>query len=664
MKKKSAKRASKEALPKTISPMLATLVDGPPAEGDWIYEVKWDGYRALALCDKNQVSLISRNNKSFNKKYYPLVTYLEELKLNAILDGEIVVVKESGIASFEGLQEWRSEADGELVYYVFDILWLNGRDLTKAPLRERKELLKKVIPREGHIKLSPIFDAAPAKLLEAAKKMGLEGIIAKQNDSIYMPGARSKDWLKIKAQKRHEVVIGGYTLNEDSPKPFSSLLVGVFDKGVLEYTGKIGTGFSAKLQKEMMIAFKTLITKKCPFSFVPDINKPSRFNPNPKPAKAVWLTPKLVCEVSYTEMTSDGIMRHPSFKGMREDKDAKDVHEEVAVHIDNKTKNYPIKITAAKKGERKTLLNPTEKTQVKIIHGHEIKFNNLEKIFWPKEQYTKRDLLNYYYQVAEYIVPYLKDRPQSLNRFPNGIEGLSFYQKDVTNSAPAWIKQAPYTTSLGEHKNFIVVQNESDLLWMANLGAIEMNPWNSTIEKPDYPTWCIIDIDPTSSNTFEQVIETAQATKKVLDQLKIEGYCKTSGADGIHIYIPLAAKYTYDQCQLFGRLIATEVHSLLPKFTSIERYTVNRKGKIYVDFLQNRPKATLAAPYSVRPKPGAPVSMPLHWDEVKKGLKPTDFTIANAVQRIRHEGDLFKPVIGKGINLEKVLKQLQVLSQP
>lgn len=279
-------------------------------------------------------------------------------------------------------------------------------------------------------------------------------------------------------------------------------------------------------------------------------------------------------------------------------------------------------------------------------------------MFWPGEGYTKRDLLNYYYQAAPFILPYLKDRPQSLNRFPNGIQSESFYQKDVTRTAPEWIKQFPYTTSEGEDKNYLIVQTEADLLWMANLGSIEMNPWSSTINQPDYPDWCLIDIDPTEKNPFEQVIETALITKRVLDDLKVESYCKTSGASGMHIYIPMGAKYTYDQSQLFARLIATHVHEALPKFTSIERYTDKRKGKVYVDFLQNRPKATLAAPYSVRPKPGAPVSMPLHWDEVKKGLTPTKFTIKNAIERMRSEGDLFKPILGKGINLKKALSKL------
>lgn len=645
----------------SVSPMLATLVETAPSGKDWLYEIKWDGYRALSYCNKNQVEISSRNNKSFNVKFYPLVAALKDLKLEAVLDGEIVVLKDSGVADFQNLQNWRSEADGKLIYYVFDILWYKGKDLTRLPLSERREILKSLIPLEGEVRLSQGFEILPQEFLAAAKQMGLEGMIAKELDSFYTPGIRSRQWLKIKVNKRHEVVIGGYTVNDDTPKLFSSLLVGVFEKGSLIYTGKIGTGFDDKTQKMMMAKFKPLIMKKCPFTELPDVNKPSRFRPNPPHAQAVWLKPKLVCEVSYTEVTQEGVMRHSSFEGLREDKSASDVHAEIPHSPPKKEKKSAINLPKEKKGERKTLLNPSEETQVKVIQGEELTFNHLGKVFWPKEKFTKRDLLNYYYQVAPLILPYLKNRPQSLNRFPNGIDGLSFYQKDVTKSAPSWIKQFPYTTSQGEDKNFLVVQDEKDILWMANLGAIEMNPWNSTIEKPDHPTWCIIDIDPTEKNSFEEVIDTAKATKEILDALKIEGYCKTSGASGIHIYIPMGNKYTYDQCQLFGRMIATQVHLLLPKNTSIERYTVKRKGKIYVDFLQNRAKATLAAPYSVRPTPFASVSMPLHWDEVKKGLKPQNFTLRNAIERIRAEGDLFKPVLGKGIDLNKVLKLLEKL---
>lgn len=633
--------------------MLATLVPDAPSGAGWLYEVKWDGYRAVAYLYKGEAHLLSRNEKSFDDKFYPILAALQEWTVDAVVDGEIVVLNEKGVSRFSDLQNWRSEADGTLIYYVFDLLWLKGYDLTGLPLTARRAMLADILPATETIRLSEHFSTSSQSFMQAAAQLGLEGIIAKKADSPYIPGDRSKEWLKIKISKRHEVVIGGYTMNENSSKPFSSLLVGVYEKGKLEYTGKIGTGFSVQQQKELLQRFKPLRRKTSPFTTVPDINKPSRFRPDPPKATAVWLKPQLVCEVSYAEITEDGVMRHPSFGGMREDKAAKDVHREKAVTVKTDTGSAYVRPTQT--GLRKTLLNPAEETQVKKIQQHAIKFTNLSKLFWPKEHYTKRDFINYYYQIAPYILPYLKDRPQSLNRYPNGISGKSFYQKDISREAPDWLETFPYHTSDGENKNFLVCTNEAGLLYMANMGCIEMNPWNSRLAHPEHPDWCIIDLDPTEKNTFEQVIQVAQVTKAVLDTYHIPGYCKTSGSTGIHIYIPLQAKYTYDECQLFGKWIAAQVHAELPSFTSIERMTQNRRGKIYVDYLQNRPKATLAAPYSLRPKPGATVSMPLHWEEVKPGLRMQDFNIGNAVSRVKNEGDLFKPVLGKGINIKKLL---------
>jgi bifunctional non-homologous end joining protein LigD len=657
------KQGKKAAFPKTISPMLATLVDEPFDEPGWIYEIKWDGYRAISLINKKEVRLISRNNKSFNEKFYPIYNAVQAWPIRAVVDGEIVVVNNQGISDFSSLQGWRSEADGDLVYYVFDLLWFDGYDLTNLPLLQRREILQHILPDDGSIRMSENFETSVAEFLEAAKQIGVEGIIAKKADSEYSAGERTKEWLKIKVNKRHEVVVGGFTNNEGSGKVFSSLLVGVYENGKLEYTGKIGTGFNEKQQREMMKLFKPLVISKCPFTFVPDVNKSSRFRPNPPKAAATWLQPKLVCEVSYAEITQDGVMRHPSFEGMREDKSAKSVTREKALPVEKvmeeeNEKDFTEKklFAPSKDKDRKTLLNPKDETQVRSMNGHELKFTNLHKVFWPKEKYTKRDMINYYYQVASYILPYLKDRPQSLNRFPHGIDGESFYQKDVTGKVPDWLKTFPYhTTEESVDKNYMICTDEAGVLFMANLGCIEMNPWNSTIKKPDHPTWCILDLDPDTKNTFDQVIQTAQVVKQVLDSIGVPSYCKTSGSTGMHIYIPLGAKYTYDECQLFGKLVATMVHYELPAFTSIERFTKNRKNKLYIDYLQNRPKATLAAPYSLRPKPGATVSMPLHWEEVKKGLKLQDFTIENAVARIKSEGDIFKPVIGKGIDLKKIL---------
>jgi bifunctional non-homologous end joining protein LigD len=660
------KGTPKAPFPSKVTPMLATLVDKPFDEPGWLYEIKWDGYRALAMCNKKSIELVSRNNKTFNEKFYPVYEAVKQWGINAVVDGEIAVLNDTGVSHFGSLQNWRSEADGELVYYVFDLLWLNGRDLRNLPLTRRRELLATLVPEEGIIRLSENFETSATEFIEAAKKIGLEGVIAKKADSIYIYGSRTLDWLKIKANQRQEVVIGGFTKNTGSSKTFSSLLVGVFEKGKLHYTGKIGTGFTVKLQQELKKKFEPLITDEIPFVEEPDVNKPSRFRPNPPKAAATWLRPELVCEVSYAEITADGVMRHPSFEGMREDKNAKDVKREIpektaeiiqddAEPVKKEKQASPLLKSSGKK-TRKTLLNPTNDTQIRNINGQDLKFTNLSKIYWPKEKYTKRELINYYYQVAPYILPYLENRPQSLNRYVNGIEGKNFYQKDVTGSTPDWIELLPYHTSDELDKNFLVCTNEASLLYMANLGCIEMHPWNSTIEKPDHPDWCIIDLDPSDKNTFDQVIEAAKATKKVLDSLKVPGYCKTSGSTGMHIYIPLNARYTYDDCQLFAKWIASMVQQQLPAFTSIERMTDKRRGKLYIDYLQNRPQATLAAPYSVRPKPGATVSMPLHWEEVKKGLKIQSFTIKNAMDRIKSEGDIFKPVLGEGIDLMETLK--------
>jgi bifunctional non-homologous end joining protein LigD len=268
-------------------------------------------------------------------------------------------------------------------------------------------------------------------------------------------------------------------------------------------------------------------------------------------------------------------------------------------------------------------------------------------------------MFNYYYQVAEYILPHLKDRPLSLNRFPSGIHGKSFYQKDVKGKAPGWAKTYPYTTSDGEDKEFLVGDDEATLLWMASLGCIEMNPWFSRTANPDNPDYCVIDLDPAEKTTFEQVIQAAREVKNVLDAIDVVSYVKTSGSTGIHIYIPLGAEYTYDQSQMFARLLVSIVHDRLPGFTSLERKIKDRGGKMYLDFLQNRPGATIACAYSLRPKPGATVSMPLHWDEVKTGLKMKDFTIVNAIARIKAEGDLFKGTLEKGIDMEKALAKAQ-----
>lgn len=585
---------------------------------------------------------------------------MQQWDVNSVVDGEIVAVNDKGIADFSALQNWRSEADGELLYYVFDLLWLDGKNLMHLPLKERKAILQSLVPEDGLIRIGFSVDAKGTDFFDAARQMGLEGIIAKRSDSTYVPDSRSKDWLKIKVQQRQEVVIAGYTKNDGSPKLFSSLLLGVYEKDQLTYVGKVGTGFKDKQQKEMLKLFKPLEVKKSPFEITPDYNKPSRFRPNPPNASVTWLKPELVAEVNFSEITQDGVFRHPSFAAMREDKKAQEVvretpapAEEVVDEVQSDNGKKIIKAPA--KSSRKTLLNPTDKTQVRKVNGHELKFTNLHKIYWPDKKIPKRDLINYYYQMAPFILPYLKNRPQSLNRFPNGIKGKSFYQKDVTGKVPDWMDTYLYHAEGDDtDKHFLITNNEATLLYVANLGAIEMNPWSSTVKKPDHPSFCIIDIDP-DENSFDEVIEAALTTKKVLDKMGVPSYCKTSGSTGLHVYIPLGEKYTYEESKEFARIIVTLVHQELPEFTTLERKIADRKDKMYLDFLQNRPQATIASVYSLRPKAGATVSMPLDWDEVKPGLKMSDFTIFNAVERVLEKGDLFKPVLGKGIDMKKAL---------
>jgi bifunctional non-homologous end joining protein LigD len=663
------KQAPATKMPVKVKPMLATLVDAPFDDGEWQYEVKWDGFRTLAYINDGEVDLLSRNNKSFNDKFYPITNLLQSWKINAVLDGEILVLNDKGISKFGDLQNWRSEADGALILYVFDLLWYDGKNLMSLPLSDRQAILKSVLPKDDdRVRIGKVFKASGKEFYKVAQKLELEGIMAKKSSSTYTPDLRSKDWLKIKVQQRQEVIIAGYTKNENTTKLFSSLLLGVYENGELQFTGKVGTGFTKKMQEELLEAFKPYETNKSAFKVIPDINKPSRFRPDPPMAVATWLKPELVGEIAFAEITNDGVFRQPSFKGLRPDKNAAEVVREVAQPTAHVHKAAPIMaseafasaLKAPEVRDRATLLNPTDASQVRAVCGHEIKFNNLSKVYWPEDKVTKRELLNYYYQIAEYILPYLKDRPLSLNRFPGGIHGPSFYQKDVKGKAPDWAITYPYTTSDGKHKEFLVGDNEDTLLWAVTLGCIEMNPWFSRTTSPDNPDYCVIDLDP-DKNTFEQVIEAALKVKEILDALDVPSYPKTSGSTGLHIYIPLAAQYTYDESQDFARKLVHIVHEQLPEFTSVERFIAERHGKMYLDFLQNRPGATVAGPYSLRPKVGATVSMPLHWDEVKPGLTMKDFTIFNAVARLKNEGDLFKGVLSKGIDLNKTLEKAKSL---
>jgi len=673
------KKSKKAVFPRDLSPMLATPTDHPFDNDEWEFEIKWDGYRALAFRKGKITELKSRNNLPFDKRFYPIYNALKEWNIEVVLDGEIVVANQNGVSQFSALQNWHQESDGKLQYYVFDVLWYNGKSLMTRPFKERKQILQAIVPKDHDIiRLGFSVLGTGISFLNAAKKAGLEGIIAKRVDSQYFPGIRSNDWLKIKLKRSQEVIIIGYTRNRGSSRSFSALLLGLYYGKFLKYAGKAGTGFKDQQQKEMLRIFKPLIIDKSPLDEMQVNGKPIKHYLGTN-VEVTWLKPRLVCEVGFTEVTDEGLFRHPSFKGFREDKSAKEVtrdamdipvaeqeqltssdnHTSVSNETKTKTKR---KVNRRIKASSKLLADDSGNTQTKIIRHYKLQFTHLNKIFWAKGKIAKRDLLNYYDKVSRYILPYLKDRPQSLYRFPDGYQGKSFYQKDVTGLVPSWAATYKYRSKTDrQDKHYLVVKDEATLMYMVNLGCIEMNPWSSTVKRPDYPDWCLLDLDPGTRTSFNQVIEVARVIRDLLEQAKISAFPKTSGATGIHVYIPLGAKYTYEQSKEFGRLIMTLVHRETSGYTTLERSTNERGGKLYLDFLQNRPQATLASPYSVRPKPKATVSMPLYWDEVKKGLKVSDYTLNNVPEMLEERGDLFKETLGKGVNMATALKRLKAL---
>lgn len=640
------KRAAVKKKPALVKPMLAKLTEAAFDDKDWVFEIKYDGYRALAACNgAGDVELYSRNLLSFNKDFAPVAANLEGISHSCLLDGEVVVEDGIGKSQFQLLQNYQNTKSGKLKYYVFDLLQLDGNDLTHLPLLERKELLRMLLKGE---KLKDIFYSDHVKekglaFFDAAIKKNLEGIIAKDAQSPYRVNKRSSEWLKIKITKEQEAVIAGFTAPKGARNHFGALLLAVYNGSEFEYIGNCGTGFDDKTLNELYKKFQPLFTGKSPFK-----------EKITAAGKIQWLKPKLVCQVKFTEWTGDGSMRHPVFLGLRKDKKATEVIREIP--CDMKTKSAAKKTaTVGADDSGKLKAGDSELKVGKTI----LKLTNQNKLYWPDEKITKGDLVKYYDEISGLILPYMKDRPQSLHRFPNGIKDAGFYQKDIDkDKVPDWLTtEKVYSESNKEYIDYLICNDKATLLYMANLGCIEMHPWNSRIQSPENPDWVVIDLDP-EDIAFKEVVKAAQETRKLLDKLEIDSYCKTSGSTGLHIYIPLAAKYDYEIAKNFAQLIAQQINDVLPDTTSILRMPAKRKKKVYLDFLQNRRGQTLAAPYSVRPKPGATVSTPLDWSEVNAKLDVSKFTIKTIFKRLDKVGDLWKPVLGEAANLDKAVKKI------
>jgi bifunctional non-homologous end joining protein LigD len=629
-----------------ITPMLAKLHDKPFDGADWVYEIKWDGYRAVAEVNKKEVRLYSRNGLSFANEYPAVYEELKKIKKDIVLDGEIVALDAEGKPQFQLLQQYAQDRNVPIVYYVFDCLYVDGKSIKDKPLTERKEILRGLLPKSDIIVYCDHVAEQGKAFFGAVQKQGLEGMIAKRADSTYKEGLRTNDWLKVKHVVMEEAVIAGYTAPRGGRKYFGALVLGVYDeKGKFVYIGHTGTGFNDKTLADVYKQLQQLKTSESPFDTQVRLN-----------GAVTWVKPQLVCNLKYTEITQSGTRRHPVFMGLRKDKDPEDVHEEVMAGVSEEKARHTTK--KAKKENQESKSQTMEKS--KTISGKKLTFSNLDKIYWPEEGYTKGDVIDYYNTIYPHIIKYMKDRPESLYRTPNGIAESGFFQKDAGLSAPEWVKyEKLYSESAGKNVHYIICNDKPTLLYLANLGCIEMNPWNSRLKNLDKPDYFVMDLDPSENNTFGQVVETALVIKEILDRAGAASFPKTSGASGLHIYVPLGAKYTYEQAKEFAHLIAQLAQAELPDFTSLER-SLSKRGKdnIYIDYLQNRRGQTLSCAYSLRPKPHATVSTPLEWKEVKRGLHPTDFTFKNIMKRIEKKGDLFAGVLLKGIDMMKCIKKL------
>ncbi|MBF4507877.1 DNA ligase D [Flavobacterium sp. JLP] len=625
-----------------IKPMLATIKEEAFDDEDWVFENKYDGYRTIAVINPPEIELYSRNEISFNKNFKPIAEELQKMDHIAVLDGEIVVEDENGKANFQLLQNYLKTGIGNLKYYVFDLLNLDGNLVTDLPLLDRKELLKILFNKYDFNAIffsEHILEKGINQFALSIKNKD-EGIIAKKANSTYLPNKRSNDWLKIKTSNQEEAIIIGITEPKKSRNYFGAILLGQYYGKRLQFIGKCGTGFSESTLKELYSKFEPYFVSESPLSEKIALRD-----------KIQWLKPKFVCQVKFSEWTQDKNLRHPVFLGLRVDK------KPAEVFLPSNIKN-PVELKDEKMEDSKK--NKTENDYDLNVGKRVLHLTNQNKIYYPKDGITKGDIVQYYNEVAPLILPYLKNRPESMNRFPNGIDGPSFYQKDVDiEKTPSWLKTKKlFSESNDADVNYLICNDKETLLYMANLGCIEMNPWNSTIQHIDNPDWLVIDIDP-EKDDFEAVVETALTVKQVLDELETECLCKTSGASGLHVYIPLGAQYDYDSIKILGELLATEIQSRLPETTSLERSIKKRNHKIYIDYLQNRKGQTLAAPYSVRPRPGATVSTPLEWSEVNNKLHPSQFTIKNVLNRFEKKGDLWAPILSKGANIKKIIKKLE-----
>ena len=646
-----------------VSHMLATLAEQPFSRAGWVFEIKYDGVRVIAERRGEDVRMFGRSGENITARYPEIADALRGLAVqHAVLDGEIVAYDDGGRPSFARLQKRMllskprdiaaAMARVPVRAVFFDCLALEGHDLRKLALTDRKDCLARALPPAGVIQAGSHVEEHGAAFFEAANEMGLEGIIAKRAASPYT-GKRSADWIKVKCQRRQEFVIGGWTDPRGGGRHFGALHVGVYEDGALRHVTRVGSGFDDAMQDQLWRELQPLARKESPFGAS-----------GPHARADHWVEPRLVCEVRFTEWTADGGLRHPIFMGMRADRKPGDIRREEPHASEPESPavaDDPPAVDAADDPAAHTPrpAGPAAAARRARAALREVRLSNLKKVFWPEEGYTKGDLVAYYDTVAPLMLPYLKDRPIVLTRYPDGIEGKSFFQKDAPVFVPDWIRtESVYSKDSDRDIRFFVLDDAESLRYVANMGTIPIHMWSSRSGSLERPDWLVLDLDPKGA-PFAHVVEVAVAVRKLLEELELPGYPKTSGQKGLHCLIPLGRHYTHEECKTFARLLATLVQHAKPEISTLARPLHARGGKVYVDWGQNGHGVTIVAPYSLRPVPGASASCPLKWSEVNGRLDPARFNLRTLPKRFEKMEDPLRGVLGAGVDMGRALAAVE-----
>jgi bifunctional non-homologous end joining protein LigD len=655
--------ANKAAMPSRLEPMLSTLADHPFSDPGWLFEIKWDGVRALAWIADGGVTLRSRTGADITKRYPELASLPDALAARqVILDGEIVALDAQGRSDFERLQErMHVRAPSErllsqipIVYYIFDILYCDGYELRKAPLIGRKQLLQRLLHASERFRYSDHQLEHGKELFELANESGLEGIVAKRADSLYV-SERSTNWVKLKVTQTLDAVVGGWTAPRTAAIPFGSLLLGLYQGKKLRFIGHVGSGFDGKKLKELSAQLKGLAASSCPFDAAPETNE-----------KPSWVSPKLVARIKFSGWTQEHSLRHPVFLALREDVRPIDCQWEseaapsIAAPAVVRAPEIVGRVLSTKAQIEGELFNGRSETVTIELDGKRLRLSNLNKVYFPESGYTKRNLLAHYYQIADLIVPFLRDRPLVLRRYPDGIKGQAFFQKDLQEGLPEWFKTVAIDSEKkGEPINYATANDRVSLLFLTGLGCIDHNPWSSRSSDLVHPDYFFFDLDPSDGTEFSVVVTIAQALHESLEQLRLAHFLKTSGATGFHIYVPVEPIYTYEQLRTFGEIVARSVTAQHPNLVTSERIVARRPaGRVLIDVQQNAHGRPLAAAYSVRAFPKAPVSTPVLPRELRASLRPETLNINTVLARVKEKGDLWADFWKQRQTLERAVELL------